>query len=218
LPLAPAVAACVPKDRDALLILDSSFSMLRTASGGISRFNLARQAVYATLDLMPDYARVALRLYGSESQAARSDCKDSVLKVPFAPAFGNRTAIKLALAASHARGLTPIAYALLQASGDFGESAADRTIVLVSDGGETCGGDPCAVAALLAGQGFVINTVALQPDIQGRRQLQCIAKATGGEYFAVPTAAQLQDKVMQALGICPIALLPSSRPDPFRLG
>jgi Ca-activated chloride channel family protein len=141
-----------------------------------------------------------------------------MLKVPFAPAATNAAVIKLALADSHARGVTPIAFALEQAVADFGENSLGHTIVLVSDGGEDCNGDPCATAAMLHSEGFVINTVGFGTDVQGGRQLQCIARASGGQYFPVPVAVQLQDKLMQALGICPIALGPTRRLDGGELG
>jgi Ca-activated chloride channel family protein len=211
-PLAPALAVCTP-DRDALLILDASYSMLSRAGNGMTRFTLARQVIDQTVDLFPPDARIALRLYGSAAQAVRMDCRDSVLMVPFAPAAKNGALIKLALADAHARGVTPIAYALEQAAGDFRDDSIGRTIVLVSDGGEDCNGDPCATAAALHDQGLVINTIGLGVDVRGGRQLQCIAKASGGQYYAVPVAAQLQDKLIQALGICPVALGPTLRPE-----
>jgi Ca-activated chloride channel family protein len=206
----PATAACVPGDGAALLILDASYSMLQLI-GGVTRFTVARQALNASVELFPDGAKIALRLYGSESQAARADCTDTVLKVPFAPAAGNRALIKLALASSLARGVTPIAYALEQASRDFPEDATSRTIVLITDGGETCGGNDCDIAGRLGRQGFVINTVGFQADARGRRQLQCIAMASGGQYFPVPTVVQLPDKITQALGVCPVAIGPPPR-------
>jgi Ca-activated chloride channel family protein len=207
-PLAPAVAACSPS-RDALLILDASYSMLRRLNTGMTRFAAARDVIDQTVDLFPADARIALRVFGSGAQTGRNDCRDTVLKVPFAPAATNAALIKLALAESHARGVTPIAFTLQQAAGDFHDSSISRTIVLVSDGAEDCNGDPCGAAAALYAAGFVINTIGFGTSVQGSRQLQCIAKATGGEYYAVPVAAQLQDKLMQALGICPVALGPA---------
>ena len=209
-PVAPALAVCAPT-HDALLILDSSSSMLRRSAGGETRFMLARQVIDQTIDLFPPDARIALRLYGSEAQPGVGNCRDSVLKVPFAPAATNAALVKLALAQSHARGVTPIAYALEQAMADFNEESIDHTIVMVSDGGEDCGGKPCDTASALHAKGYVINTIGLGVDVQGGRQLQCIAAASGGQYFNVPIAAQLQDRLMQALGICPVAMLPSRR-------
>jgi Ca-activated chloride channel family protein len=204
LQLSPAWAACTPVG-DALLILDASSSMLRVTSSGATRFNLARQAISATVDLFPNEASIALRLYGSQTQAVRRNCSDSVLAVPFSTASRNRSAIKLALASSHARGLTPIAYALQEARKDFSSAATGRTIILISDGGESCGGEPCAIAVALADEGFVINTIGLGTDVRDQLQLRCVAMATGGEYFNVPVAAELQEKLAEALGVCPVA-------------
>jgi Ca-activated chloride channel family protein len=137
------------------------------------------------------------------------DCQDTVLKVPFAQAATNRSFITAALAATHARGLTLIAHALRQAASDFTNNVAGRTIVLISDGAESCGGDPCITAIRLAGEGFVINVIAFNADPLPGRKLMCIAKGTGGEFSSARTAAQLQDRLVRALGVCPIAFAPS---------
>jgi Ca-activated chloride channel family protein len=174
----------------------------------MTRFTAARASILATLDLLPDDAVVGLRLYGSVSQAARMSCTDTVLAVPFATARRNRETMKAVLANTHARGVTPIAFTLEAAAADFTETSFNRTIILVSDGGETCGGSPCTTAATLAKAGFVINTVGFFADAAGKRQLQCIATASGGTFFNTPTAVQLPDQLAKAMGICPIALGP----------
>ncbi len=214
--IAPLAAACVPASGDAMLILDLSYSMLRSAGNGMSRFHAAREAINTVAQQLPNDARVALRFYGSEAVGTLNTCSDSILAVPFARADANRAPIRLALAAAHARGRTPIAYALLKAVEDFGSGPLTRTIVLVSDGSESCGGDPCATAAGMAGKGFVINAVGFQADLWGRRQMECMAKATGGTYVGVPSPLQLADKVLEAFGICPIALAPLRPEDTAR--
>ena len=88
----------------------------------------------------------------------------------------------------------------------------------MSDGGETCGGDVCVTAGELARGGIVVNTVAIQPDNNGERQLQCIAHATGGVYFPVPAITALADQVARAMEICPIAYLPQGRPSTIAAG
>ncbi len=204
--------ACIPADRAALLVLDASYSMLRPVGRiGPTRFNLARAAVAAVVDLFPDDGYLALRFYGARSTATHNDCTDTNLAVPFAPAAENREAIKLALAKSHARGRTPIAYALGQMVADFAGVDVEKIVIVVSDGMESCDGDPCAIAETLAPQGFVIHTVGFLVDSISRRQLQCIAKATGGSYFDAPVALDLEDQLRQAFAACPIALAPPSR-------
>ena len=136
----PTPFICEPRDQDAMIILDASFSMLRPAGYGMSRFQAARSSIIATLNLLPDDAVVALRLYGSVSQAARMSCTDTVLAVPFGTAKKNRGLMETVLANTHARGVTPIGFTLEAAAGDFTETGFNRTIILVSDGGETCDG------------------------------------------------------------------------------
>jgi Ca-activated chloride channel family protein len=214
MPLGSVAEACTLSDRAVLLILDASYSMLNRVAGGLTRFGVARNAVSVVADLFPDDGFLALRFYGSQTPVSRMDCTDTVLAVPFAPAAQNRPAIKAALAASHARGLTPIAYSLSQAIGDFPSSSLERTVVLISDGGESCNGDPCTEAAFLhTTQGFVINTVGFMTNGLPRAQLRCIAAASGGEYFDVSTAVTFQDQLNRAFGYCPVAALPARRND-----
>jgi Ca-activated chloride channel homolog len=208
LPFGSFAEACTPANSAVLLMLDASYSMLRLVSGGVSRFSAARSAVNATVDVFPDEGLLALRIYGSQSQVIRDDCTDSVLAVPFAAAKDNRDKIKLALGQTHARGVTPIAYSLQLAAGDFTNDKIQRTIILVSDGAESCNGDPCSVAEQMAGNGFVINVIGLMTTGLARASLRCIASATGGAYFDVPVAAQLSDKLREALQDCPVAALP----------
>ena len=200
--------ACTLTDRAVLLLLDASYSMLNRVAGGSTRFTAARNAIIATIDLFPDDGYLALRLYGSELSVGRMDCEDTRLAVPFTIAGIARASIKSALANTHARGLTPIAYSLIQAAADFTNATFERTIVLVSDGGESCNGDACATAALLHTQGFVINTVGFMTSGVPRAQLRCIAAASGGQYFDVPVATVLADQLSRALGECPVATLP----------
>lgn len=209
LPAAATAQECAPSSHDALIMLDASFSMLTVLSSGQTRFAAARDAVDAAVDLFPPDGWLALRLFGSQSQVVRRDCVDTVLAVPFAPANQNRQTIKLMLAQSHPHGVTPIAYSLEQAMGDFPSDAVDHVIILVTDGGESCNGDTCGTAADLRKKGFVVNVVGLMPSAATRRGLQCIATTTGGTYFNVPVAAQLPDKLRRAAGECPVAELPS---------
>jgi len=206
-----AFAACIDRDRDVLLILDASTSMLQLGLGGLNRFEAARDAIATDLDVFPPGAQIALRMLGSRSAALRGDCQDSQLVVPFGPAATNRTLILAALLAIGAQGITPMSYALHEAMADFPEGSNDRTVVLVSDGGETCGADVCAAAVDLARAGIMVNTVAIQPDNAGQRQLQCIAQATGGQYFPVPTTTVLADQLARAIGICSVAYNPPPR-------
>jgi Ca-activated chloride channel family protein len=73
------------------------------------------------------------------------------------------------------------------------------TLVLVSDGIETCDDDPCKVTAKLKEQGIkaVIHAVGFDVDKKAAAQLDCIAKAGGGHFFQADNIEQLRDALMQ---------------------
>jgi Ca-activated chloride channel family protein len=213
LPFVTTAEACIPEGRSVLLMLDASYSMLRAVSrSGPPRFVVAREALYSVVDRYPRDGYLALRLYGSQSHSFKENCSDTVLAVPFALASTNAAVIKFTLAQSHARGLTPISLALEQAISDFGDAYADKRIVLVTDGGESCGGNPCAMALQMAAKGFVIDTVGfLLNDRTARQQLECIAKVTKGTYVDVQAPLELVDKLTNLLGECAIVEAPALR-------
>ena len=100
-------------------------------------------------------------------------------------------------APSAARGRTPIAYALEQAANDLG-SGASRTIVLVSDGKDTCQPpSPCSVAQRVAKGGVEmrIQAIGFNVDPEARAELECIASAGGGVYRDATDAESLRDEL-----------------------
>ena len=100
--------------------------------------------------------------------------------------------MRAAVASFKAKGETPIAYSLQQAAKDLGASGK-RSIILASDGEESCVADPCPAAKALVAQGFdlQIDTVGLGANAATRRQLQCIADAVHGTYYDASTASEL---------------------------
>ncbi len=204
-------------ERAMLLLIDASISM-RTPVGvdNLTRFDVARLAVGDFVDRYPPSSYLALRFYGSVPPGTADECRDSNLSVPFAPASTNRIPIKQALAASFPRGFTPIGYALGEAVADFAQLDVDKVIVLVSDGIESCGGAPCAAAEDLASKGFVINSIGFLVDDRARRELECVAHVSGGQYIDVRRPTELHEGLEATLNACaPIALLGR---DPFKEG
>ncbi len=76
------------------------------------------------------------------------NCKDTKLEAPFA--LNNHENIKSKLANIDPKGVTPLAYSMLQATDDFPESNQYRNvIIIITDGLESCDGDPCKVSVAL---------------------------------------------------------------------
>ncbi len=107
----------------------------------------------------------------------------------------DRKAMHARVAGIRPRGYTPIGRSLRQAAAAL-PASGPRAIVLVSDGIDTCSPPaPCDVARSLAGAGveLAVHTVGFQVDPAARKELECIASATGGEYHDAPDAKTLED-------------------------
>jgi hypothetical protein len=209
---------CNTADRSVLLILDASGSMNAALPGGETRIAVARRAVKDVAMLFPGEAQISLRLYGSQSPRDDHNCLDTNVAVPFGPASAGASQIAASVDGAPAQGYTPIAYVLAQAAGDFPADARERTIVLVSDGKETCDGDPTLAARQLATAGITVHTVGFIVDKAARMQLQAVARATGGTYFDAPVGPELPETMASALNACSqtVVMLPPN-PEPGRL-
>jgi hypothetical protein len=218
-PLAGFSQACNNADRSVALILDASGSMHARLPGGESRIVAAQKAVKGVAALVDPNAHVGLRVYGARSPASEKNCEDSQLAVPLAPAAKAAAEIQKAVDGVRAQGWTPIAYSLEQAAGDFPAGAKERAIVLVSDGKETCKGDPVVAARTLGARGIVVHTIGYAVDSAARMQLEGIARASGGKYFDAPDAPELAATLKAALGTCrqkPAAVPTGTKPGKLR--
>ncbi len=180
-------------------ILDVSGSMAAVA-GGEKKIDAAKQAIQNAVAGIPDGTTVALRLYGHRvpNQNKAESCKDTELVIPFGPI--QKPAFLGAVTQAMPLGQTPIAYSLEEAAKDFG-ALQDETamIILVSDGAESCGGDPVAVAKALKAKGFnvQIHTIGFDVDATTRAQLMAISEATGGQYQDAKDTAGLTQSLQE---------------------
>jgi Ca-activated chloride channel homolog len=180
-------------------ILDASGSMLETIQD-VRKIDIAKETLSGLVDQLPTGSseielNVGLRVYGHSTVAGESPeqrCRDTILEISINGV--DSEAIKKKITGIQARGWTPIAYSLEQSAKDFPVgSDNDNIIILISDGKETCGGDPCAVAEKLhqAGIKVKINVVGFDIKPEEREQLECIAKVAGGKYFSADSAKEL---------------------------
>ena len=209
---------CNTADRSVLLILDASGSMNAKLPNGETRIAVAQRAIKGVVSFIPGQAQLSLRMYGAQSAASQKNCQDTNLAVPFGPASASAGAITTTVDGAKAQGYTPIAYSMGQAANDFPADAKERVIVLVSDGKETCQGDPVVAAKALAAKGITVHTVGFVVDTAARGQLQAIARATGGTYFDAPVGPELPDMLKSALTACKktVVAVPA-KPQPGKL-
>jgi hypothetical protein len=185
---------------------------------GETRMAVAQRAIKGVAGFIPAQAQLSLRMYGAQSAARQKNCRDTHSAVPFGPASAGASAITASVDGAKAQGYTPIAYSLEQGANDFPADAKERVIVLVSDGKETCQGDPVVAAKALAAKRITVHTVGFVVDTAARGQLQAIARVTGGTYFDAPVGPELPDTLRKALNACTqrVVALPA-KPQPGKL-
>lgn len=171
----------IPKKVRILFVLDGSGSMLDTWEE-TNRWETSKSLLLNMIDSLNQAnpsIEIGIRVFGHQSPRTAKDCQDSKLEIP----FGSHTAanVKAKLNTLTPQGWTPITYSLTKAAGDFTqEPGVQNAIVLITDGLETCGGDVCGVAKLLAEK-----KIAVRPFIIGlgmaptdKKHFDCL-----GEYY-----------------------------------
>jgi len=181
--------AVSPDPGDTLIVLDASGSM-RGRIAGETKMEIAKQAVRDLVNGLPDGTRLGLVVYGHRQ---RSACDDIELLVPAGPL--DRPAFLAVVENLQPRGMTPLAAAITFAADALAAGERKANVILVTDGLETCGRDPCATARALeqAGVDFTLHAVAFDLGARETRSIACIAEATGGRLWQAKDAGSLRD-------------------------
>lgn len=186
------------------IILDASGSM-KTALGKSTRMTTAREVLRNVVTRIPDDFNVGLRFYGHRYGSRQKEtCTDSELVRPIEKLDRNDLLAKVD--AVQPRGETPLIYSLLQTPADLKE-VGGGSVILVTDGEESCGGDPVAAAKQLKGTGVDVTLNIVGFTLKGKtveQQLSTLAESTGGRYYS----AQSGEALAQALLIAAIDRIP----------
>ena len=179
------------------LILDASGSMLKRIEGK-RRIVVAKEVLTeAVRKHIPAGTPVALRVFGhKEVDSCRTD-----LEIPLAPLDPESAASKIAGINAMNLARTPIADSLAAVEKDL-KGAMTGVIVLVTDGEETCEGDPGAVIEALRDKGFNVslNIVGFAiDDVELAAQFESWAELGGGRYLGASDQAGLSEAIEQAL-------------------
>ena len=181
-------------------IVDASGSMNERLSDGTVKLSVARKLLTEHLRAFRPETNIGLRAYGHRvnyKQRAES-CAD--IELVAAVEKGQVERIVTWLDGFEAQGMTPLAEAIRGATADFvSDPARINSVVLLSDGEETCGGDPCKLVEDLKAQGvnFTIHVIGLNVDEPTREQLMCIAQQAGGTYHDAKGQQGLQDALVE---------------------
>lgn len=177
-----------------ILILDGSGSMWGQIEGN-TKIGIARDVVGNLLDDMDPERPVGLVAYGHRR---KGDCED--IEHLIEPGTGNRDQIKSILKSINPVGKTPLANTALQVIERLKSSGSSATVILVSDGAESCGGDLCAVvkAAKEADVDFVLHIVGFDIGESDKLALECAAREGEGVYLDAANAEELSAALEQA--------------------
>ncbi len=171
------------------IIFDASNSMWGQINGK-SKIEIAVTAMNDLLNGLEKKKNIntGLRVYGHLNKR----CDNSVQEIK--PGPGNIEAIRKFIAKIKPHGKTPIAYSLKEAANDFNKNIKGaKIIILITDGLESCNGDPCSVAQALKKAGIVskIHIVGFGMDKNNINALKCIAKPFGGKVIGASNAGEL---------------------------
>ncbi|MFO7931615.1 MAG: VWA domain-containing protein, partial [Desulfosalsimonas sp.] len=178
-----------------MFILDASGSMWGEVEGR-DKIAIAREVMAGLIRDLPDNTRAGLIAYGHRR---KGDCKDVEELVQMSP-LDKEGLIRIIQGLSP-KGKTPITYSVRLTAEKLKVLEDETTIILVSDGKESCGGDPCALVRELKESGlrFVMHVIGFDVGKEGRKQLECMAEAGGGRYFTAKTAGEFEAAARQVV-------------------
>jgi len=183
----------------AIVILDASGSMWAQIDGK-ARIEIARDTLKDVLAGVPPEVELGFMAYGHRT---KGDCNDIELMVP--PEAGTADRIISAAMSLNPRGKTPLSAAVLQAAEDLKYTEDAATVVLITDGIETCDADPCALASELESKGvdLTVNVVGFGLTQEEGAAVKCLADNTGGTYISADDENGLKDAIDVAVNDTP---------------
>jgi len=173
----------------AILVLDASGSMWGQIDGK-AKWDIAKVAVDRLVTGWDPTIDLGLTVYSHRSKGSCDDIEDIIPVGPVDPAR-----FKAVVGAISPKGKTPMTAAVKRAAEQLKYTEDAATVILVSDGEETCNLDPCSIAQELEQKGVAFTAHVVGFDIRDqatRDQLKCIADNTGGTFVTADDAASLQ--------------------------
>lgn len=190
---AMACSASVRAAEDVVIVYDASGSMWGQIDG-VSKVEIAREVMGDLINKWQDDTNLGLVAYGHRR---KGDCSD--IETLIDPGPLDKSDFIQTIEDISPNGKTPISASLQHAADLMSYRDSQATIVLISDGLETCHADPCALSAELAKQGVKLTThvVGFDLETEAHANLSCIAENTGGLFVPANNAAELHDALAQ---------------------
>ncbi|WP_129776929.1 vWA domain-containing protein [Peristeroidobacter soli] len=179
------------------IILDASGSMLQKI-GGQRRIDIAKQTLTKlTSSTIPAGTPFAFRVFGREVDSCQTD-----LDIPVSPLDAAAVGARLKTLEAKNNARTPIGASLAKVSSDLASIKGERLVVLLTDGEETCGGDPAAAIAALTKAGTTVRVNIVGFAIEDPKLAVTFshwASLGNGSYFDAKDAAGLSNALTQSM-------------------
>ncbi|MFZ5366411.1 MAG: vWA domain-containing protein [Patescibacteria group bacterium] len=184
-----------PQGKTNILFIEDSSGSMAGKAGAETKIEAAKTALKKYIDNLSAEIKAGLMVYGHKGSNSAADKAVSCAGIDLLYPIGmvDKASFKSQVETFKPTGWTPIADSFKKAQSSFaGYESDNNKIILVSDGIETCGGDPCKVAAELKQSGIspMIDVVGFDVDSKAKQQLSCIAQVTGGTYYDAKTSQE----------------------------
>lgn len=188
-----ATSTAAPGPENIMIVMDGSGSMWGQIDGE-AKMSIARTALRTLVDDLPADGETGLIAYGHRR---KGDCTDIEILQP--PAPDSKAEIVRAVDAISPRGKTPLSASVQLAANTLKYEEDRATVILITDGIETCDLDPCALGTSLeeSGVDFTTHIVGFGLSEREGRQVACLAEETGGRYIEASNAGELADAMAQ---------------------
>ena len=202
---------------DFAVILDCSGSMLQRTKSGQQKMAVAKLVVNQLIDAVPEGLRLTFVIYGHDKKLRCKAVK--VVRALSELDASGKTQLKQVVNSIQAQGATPIALALQTAGEQLKSAVGQCSIVLISDGKETCNGKPAEMAAVLAKhlnmpEGKGINVIGFDVKEDEKAALDEIAQAGKGGYYDARTAQDLKNVFVKVAPVEELEPEPEPQPAP----
>ncbi len=180
-----------------LFVMDASSSMLKQW-GQKDKWTIAEESLLKVADsLLREHPtiRLGIRAYGHQSLPIRSDCFDTQLRLPLK--HNTIDDLKNTLIGIKPKGITPLSYTLEQTENDFKNLQGQKNIiVLITDGSESCIGNPCDVIETLLEYQVIVKpiVIGLDIDLESLKDYHCIK-----DVFNPNTPTELQKNIVKVV-------------------
>ncbi len=184
--------------------MDASGSMAGKL-GGKSKMSIAKRESLRFLEALQKDVPVGMIVYGHKGNNNKTGKAESCSSVEWVHKLGSgKSKLQKSINALKPVGYTPMGDALDYTLAELSKVRISKKnkesvpiVYLLSDGKETCGGDPVASAKALHESGVkaIVNVIGFDVGKETREQLKAISEAGGGKYFPAKDAKALRDQL-----------------------